>query len=105
MKIQELRDWSVKLMGAEIHSLFGNILCWPDGRETAREDWRPDDPTTGQIWMVVAKMQSKNHFLQFEDEGLKTGEFSANYGFQAVLSTNPCLAILAAAKATGEGED
>lgn len=110
--VEELRRWSAEFMGwiwseewQMWHLATEEAMRTPDELPLIGDNpddqeqtlWLPDRPESGQIWQVVKKMQEKNYFLQFEDEGLKTGEFFANYGFQGVLSRNPCLAILKAA--------
>ena len=76
------------------------------------KDWRPDDLTTGQIWLVIERMREKGYTLRLDmwgkwggHPGRCTAEFKFG-GFQgkgtglAEHQFNPALAILKAARAT-----
>ena len=66
-------------------------------------DWTPDKSETGQIWMLVEKMRELGWLLDFVQWN---DHYSARFtkmgiGLKQYLKdTNPCLAILKAARAT-----
>jgi len=114
-KILELRHWSAEdLMGGFLQhgqwwvatEKIGHCQC-----VMFEDQWRPDDESTGQIWMVIRKMR----------EALPDGSdgFNLNLNWQAHkgitisiaqfhkidpfihgqgADDNPCIAILLAAK-------
>ena len=72
---------------------------------TTMQKWQPDNPSTGQIWLLVEKMREDGWNLLLHNDTCSTryraefdglGNKSARTGFD----TNPCLAILLAARAT-----
>lgn len=81
-------------------------------RDTAYpvEEWHPSNPKTGQIWMVVDKMQEMEWTLR----GLSYNPFNKKWtclffkftedgDFSAYdIAETPCIAILKAAKAAKE---
>ncbi len=119
--VEELRRWSAKdLMGWYLQDQMVKIAtskeCYgyfsKKGLIYYEDDWRPDDPTTGQIWMVVEKMLMDDwdfSMLMFA-EGLRGCHFPKpirdEAGFRAGRGKdywvkweglNPCLSILKAA--------
>ncbi len=99
-ELQELRDWSARKMGWDINCEIGPIL---------KTNWQPDNPSTGQIWMLVKEMQELGWRLHLCNPGMMYPE-TASAGFSLIekytmpqryyKDTNPCLAILKAARAT-----
>ncbi len=111
--VEELRRWSAEdLMGWEPDSYLQ--YYWNHtinrGKQIVKryEAWRPDDSTTGQIWMVVEKMaqlKPKEHDLQLRSIALPEGKVTYTAAFADIYhgykvwqdDDNPCLAILKAA--------
>ena len=119
-EIQGLRRWSAEdLMGfhlsedgypyedsfvSKLRSAYldsNNRLKWFE------ENWRPDDPDTGQIWMVVERMRKLGWLMiEFEQHptyyevgfAKDTGGGDTTKLYEA-KDTEPCHAILKAAQA------
>jgi hypothetical protein len=130
-KLQELRNWSEQLVDAtqEERSWVGPGVQGPPkirtvpvvwGTTDGESDWRPDDPTNGQIWLVAERMRELGWNLivhtpvtHYADNIPSTsakfyrgdccGDFweAAKSDLFWVWNHNPCLAILLAAKKTG----
>ena len=132
-EIQELRDWSAGLMGWRRRDIEGVTCLQPTGvnvvwftddskagmtwrTNTNKTDprydpplWAPDDPTTGQIWIVVQRMRELGWHMNLHEHPLMAeakNKWSASFRnidtrdyFEKYAQT-PCLAILKAAKAT-----
>ncbi len=113
--IEELRRWSAEdLMGWSIKT---NYITGPhyfdskNRRVIIRVDlWRPDDPTTGQIWMVVEKTREPRigeasgfnfnlSWQQLPEIKIAIAQFyriSGNLEHGQGADENPCLACLKA---------
>jgi hypothetical protein len=109
--IQELRRWSAEeLMGLELGSIKtdeGSLYYDKKSKAIPVVFWRPDDPTTGQIWMVLDKMQrcGFNFCLILRQDMAVAVCFTKKHNFQGEgnYEIAPCLAILLAARAALEG--
>ena len=117
-EITELRQWSAELLGIDLcyYTPGGHMIHWPkrDGQcscgKYRAEYWRPDVEHTGQIWLVDTRMQELTYKLgltripnpKCDDEKLE-----ATYDDWDTIgrASEPCLAILRAAKAAWEVEN
>ncbi len=108
--VEELRRWSAEgLMGWYLQDQMVNIATGKECRGYFNKEgliyyeanWRPDDPTTGQIWMVEERMRLLGWWLVFDSgiSGPRYAEFRkighSQLGYERDM--NPCLAILKAA--------
>ncbi len=118
--IEELRQWSaevlMELKTKNINSFGGrepyyvNVIS--ESPFIVVRSWRPDDPTTGQIWMVVERMMKKKWCFKLEQAGIiiygevwiarftkvKAPTFTLPEGDYGIGNAkDPCLAILKAA--------
>jgi hypothetical protein len=101
--------------GAFIHEkIWNDSLCYFQGDKKIlnKINWRPDDPTTGQIWMVVDRMMKLSYSLRLFSPhyALPWAAHFNNGGslkdFIGHDDSNPCIAILLAArKALGAVQD
>jgi len=110
--MQDLRDWSAEnVMG---WADWGSFYTFPDTPSEivyTKEDisfgpaWRPDDPTTGQIWMFVDRMRELGYLFDltyYTIYGVILDYWTASFydGNSVKKSwgkdTNPCHAILLA---------
>lgn len=98
-EIQELRDWSARKMG------------WVDVKANFKvfyNQWLPDRPESGQIWMLVERMRELGWYFVIGNQGSRCrsrgyiAEFwnPVTTTVKRIFDDNPCLAILKAAKAT-----
>ena len=105
-ELQELRGWSAGLMGWRDHNRTTLIWINPDTHFViAKSKWCPNDPTTGQIWMVVDRMRELGAYLRGLMYSPYTQKWTAMFTdvdseLGTAVDDNPCLAILKAAKAT-----
>lgn len=109
-EIQELRDWSAGLMGWVKHPNFSGWFesVNLDGESVFaqyKNNWTPDKDAN-QCFMVVERMRELGWKLMLDitDKTYATfwKEQSPQLGKPSdAEDTNPCLAILKAAKATG----
>jgi hypothetical protein len=109
-ELQDLRRFiAEELMGWK-RVYADEIPMWkfPSGRWDI-VDFRPDDPTTGQIWMVVERMDSLHYGMKLmnpvhtmTDNGFRVSwicEFYKGKDRWFASNTNPCLAIMLTARA------
>jgi hypothetical protein len=123
-ELQKLRDWAAGVMGFKIYkgpifekditifpcviSYKGRLVYMESGTHGERVWWCPDDPTTGQIWMIVERMRELGFnwwdIQTYQDKWyvriIKDGIEGMYYNGEGSLNTNPCIAILLVAKAT-----
>ena len=124
-EIQELRDWSARKMGWNVH---GDHYCVPDSRccdphipdsicyvmatkETTSfgSAWHPDTDLN-QCFLLVEKMREEGFYLRLDDntDNHYIADFYDDNGLfyrdskGSGFSDNPALAIIMAAKATEE---
>ena len=107
---EEMREWAAKKMGWHEH----NDIWWISNDYQTHLSvamdvftWRPDNPTTGQIWMLVEKMRELGLYLTiYTDINSYTAVFrtvdSSGRFWSAPLEINPCHAIILSAMATEE---
>lgn len=110
-ELQELRDWAARIIGEIIENPDSPRWCqkYTPGLLVERvDDWRPDE-NYYQCFMLVERMRE----LGWVGFDLRRGCVSGNWtslfskGENGVWlagpeTANPCLAILKAAKATGD---
>lgn len=108
-EIQELRDWAARKMGwipdttnryyINLHGPYNNIQVKIDVLS-----WLPDNPATGQIWMLVEKLRDEGWEFRLENCDSYLAQFVRVANDKLVsfdeINPNPCLAILKAARAT-----
>lgn len=107
--LTELRRWSAEeLMGWYIENIYpdkllrdNEIYCDSKGLVMLVSDWQPDNPATGQIWMLVEWARALG--FCFEIVILSGGPISVDVDIPKDIrqfnakDNNPCLAILLAA--------
>jgi hypothetical protein len=85
LKIMDLRRWSAEdLMGFVTDPDAYAIWIRPDGSSLFKNEWCPDDESTGQIWMIIKKMRET---LPDDSDG-----FNFNLNWQAHKGITVCLA-------------
>jgi len=107
-EIQELRDWAARKMGYYTDPDANAVWVTSEHTRMFKDNWQPDNPQTGQIWMLVEKMREEGWYLTLEY--LTTGLIQAGFICKKMLPNRPqrvleydhdqCLAILKAARAT-----
>lgn len=121
-ELKELREWSAGVMGWKTATVkvmdsrdVDNAWAEQVGPENIiyhwKKHWLPDNPSTGQIWLLVEKMRELGWCLALEDFGGSPDRWRAKFarGYEtslekpnhiAAFNDNPCHAILLAARAT-----
>ena len=121
MTPEEYRKWSAE-------RVMGWVLIIPDFEDEwdhssytnpnkprwylPKKDWRPDDPTTGQIWMFVEKMRElgwkaqiwvmKDDYRVLFFKGFHDWRHAKQRDY--TINTDKCLAILEAGHNAVEGK-
>ncbi len=107
---QELRDWAAKKIGRVQPHPNGDTYIrldksWNQKYYINMEDWRPDDPSTGQIWILAEKMREEGFKMKLVYGDTIQGvlcwvTFTSESQRSYYHNINPCFAILKAARAT-----
>jgi len=119
---EELMEWFYNPTTDEYFTKTGSKPALPyinDGQSRRMISWRPDEPETGQIWMVVEKLRERgfyiNHvnglthhsvfFLKYVETQMSPSMGHFNRAGETVSDTNPCYAILKAAWAVYHSQE